>query len=153
QIAMAEVDAALIVGVVSGHVVGTDMVIDTGAWPAHRRHHIVAEPQFRDIRPNSLDLAKTFVAKNQEIVPSGRHAIFGGVDLAVGAVDAHTQHLDQDPPAIGNVVERWLWQLGEVHTVGFAWKNGDRLHGFSLLISSYSPLCCNSLATSPVQPV
>src|SRR2546430_16637802 len=42
QIAMAQVDTTLVVGVISGHIVRADQVVDTLAWPAHSGHDVIA---------------------------------------------------------------------------------------------------------------
>jgi hypothetical protein len=42
QKAVQQVDAALVVSVVGGHVVGADQVVDAVAWSAHGRRHVVA---------------------------------------------------------------------------------------------------------------
>src|SRR6266851_5000211 len=86
QITVAQIDAALVVRVVRGHVVGADQVINALAWPANSRHDVVAGPHFGDIWADGLNLTETLVADDQEVVSGRRCSVFSGVDLFVGAV-------------------------------------------------------------------
>ena len=83
---MAQVDAALVVSVVGGHVVGADQVIDALAGPAHRGHDVVAGLYLGDIRADGFHLAEALVADDQEVVSGRRRTVLGGVDLFVGSV-------------------------------------------------------------------
>ena len=47
QIPVAQVDAALVVGVIRGHIVGADQVINALAWPPYGGYDVVARASFR----------------------------------------------------------------------------------------------------------
>ena len=128
QIPVAQVDAALVVRVVGGHVVGADQVIDALAGAAHGGDDVVAGLHFGDIRPDGFDLAEALVADDQEVVSGRRRAVFGGVDFFVGSVHADAQNLYQHATAVGNLIQRRLRQIGHVDAVGFSWEYTDRFH-------------------------
>ena len=65
QIAVAQVDAPLVIGVVGRHIVRADQVIDARTRTAHRGHDIVARLQFCDIGSDGFHLAEAFMADDQ----------------------------------------------------------------------------------------
>ena len=133
QISVTQVDAALVVDVVGGHVVGADEVVNTLAGAAHGGDDIVAGLHFGDIRPDRFDLAKAFVADDEVIVSGRRCAVFGGVDFFVGAVNADAQNFYQYAAAVWNLIQRRFWQISHVDTVGFSREYTDGFHfDFSL---------------------
>ena len=102
---MAQVDAALEIGVVRGHVVRSDQVVDTPAGATDRGHNVVSRPHLRYVRSHGLDLAEAFVADDQEFESRRRGAILGRVDLFVRPVDTDTQNLDEDAATPGDLVD------------------------------------------------
>src|SRR6266852_6333115 len=86
QITVAQIDAALVVRVVRGHVVGADQVINAFARPAHRGHNVVAGFHFGDTGADGFVLTEALVTNDQEIKSRGRCSVLGGVDLFVGSV-------------------------------------------------------------------
>jgi hypothetical protein len=125
QISMAQVDAALVVDVVGGHVIGADQVIDTLAGPAHGGDDIVVGSQFGHVRAYGFHAAEAFVADDQEIVSWRGGAVFGRVDFLVGTVHTDTKNLYQYSPAVGDLVELGLVQIGRVDAVGFSREHTD----------------------------
>ena len=55
---------------------------------------------------NCFHSSKTFVPDDQEIVARRGLAILGGVDLFVGAIDAHAQDAHQHATTVGNFLKR-----------------------------------------------
>src|SRR5215471_4303065 len=86
QIAVAQIDAALVIGAVGRHVIRADQVIDALAGPAHGSDDIVARLQFSDIRADSFDLTKTFVANHKKVISWRRGTVLGSIDLFVGTI-------------------------------------------------------------------
>jgi hypothetical protein len=128
QEAVQQVDAALVVRLVGGHVVGADPVVDAVTGPTHRSYHVVAGFKIPYVGPDLQHAPERLVTGDQDIVALGCHAVLGIVDLLVCPVHAYAQHLDEDPPAIGDIVDARLRQVGQVYAVGLAGKNGHRFH-------------------------
>ena len=126
--AMHLVDAALPVDVVGGQVLAADGVVDALARAAHRRHHVIARLEVPDVGTHALDHAEALVAQHQDLLARWRRAVLGGVDLAVGAVDADPQHLHQHAVATGNVVDLGRAQLSEVGAALPSGEDGNRSH-------------------------
>ena len=108
EVPVAQVDPALEVDVVGGHVVGADQVVEARARPADGGHDVVAGLHLGHVLPDRLDPAEPFVADDQEVMPVGGGAVLRRVDLLVRPVDADAQDLDEDAPAAGDVVHRGL---------------------------------------------
>jgi hypothetical protein len=94
HVAVAQIDAALKVRIIRRHVVGADQVVDARTRTAYRCDHIIARLQFRHVRTDSFDLAKTFVTDHQKIVALRGLPILCRIDFLVGAVNANTQDFD-----------------------------------------------------------
>ena len=86
---MAEVDAPLEVGIIRGHVIGTDQVINASSGPAHCCHDIIPRLQLGHVRANGFDAAESFMANHEEVETGRSRAVLSGIDFFVGAVDAH----------------------------------------------------------------
>src|SRR5436190_2107497 len=104
QKTVAQIDAALEVGVISSHVICTDEVINALAGTANRGDHIITRLQFGHIRADSFDAAESFMADHQEVEAGGSCTIFSRVDLFVSAVHANSQNLYQDTPTIRHIL-------------------------------------------------
>jgi hypothetical protein len=128
QVAVAEVDAALVVDVVGGHVIGADDVVDAVAGPAYRGDDVVPHRQLGDVGPHRLDPAEALVPDHQEIEPFRRRPVLGGVDLLVGSVHPDSQHLHQHSTPAGDVGERRTGHRRQVYRAGFPRDHGDSLH-------------------------
>lgn len=87
---VAQVDTALEVGIVGGHVISADLVVDAGPRPAHSGHHVVARLEFRDFRTYCFHSSKAFVTGDKEIIPLRRRAVLSCVDLFIRAVHSYT---------------------------------------------------------------
>src|SRR5208283_3260622 len=105
QIAVPQVDAPLVIGVVGGHIVRADQVIDARTRAAYRGHDVVARLQLRGIRTDSFHLAETLMADDQKIVSWGRCTVLGSVDFFVGSVNDYAQNFDQHTAAVWNLVQ------------------------------------------------
>ena len=92
QIAVAQVNAALEIRVICGHVVRADQVVDTVAGPADSSYDVVPGLNLGDIRAHSFHLAEAFMADNEKVVSRRCCAVFGGVNFLVGAI--HTDPED-----------------------------------------------------------
>ena len=68
------------------------------------------------------------MAQHQDLLGRRRRAVLGGVDLAVGAVDANPQHLHQHTAATGDIVDLGRAQLSEVGAALPSGEDGDRSH-------------------------
>ena len=80
---------ALVVHVVGREVLEADLPVDRRAGPADARDDVRAGADRRgDVRADLDDLAEALVAGDEVVVAGRRGAVFGGVDLLVGAVDA-----------------------------------------------------------------
>ena len=133
---MPQVDAALEVGVVGGHVVGADEVVETLAGAPHRRHHVIAGTELGDVLAHRLDPPEALVTRDQEVVSLGGRAVLGRVDLLVGPVDADAQHLDEHPAPARDVAHARLGELGEVHRVGTPGEHRDGFHELLLRVGA-----------------
>ena len=125
---MQQIDAALVVGIVGGHVVGADEVVDTLAGPAYGRYHVIAGLQLADIGADFFHHTKAFVAGDQKIVAFRRRAILCRIDLFVSAIHAHAQHAHQHSAPIGDGIERGFIQRRQMRAVGLAGKNCHCFH-------------------------
>src|SRR5262249_56604734 len=74
-------------------------------------------------------LAEAFVPDDEHVMAVGGGAVLRSVDLLVRAVDADPEDLHENAAAPGDVVDRWLRQIGEVDAVGLARKHRDGFHG------------------------
>src|SRR5262249_4525513 len=90
EIPMAQVDAALVVDIVRGHVVGADLVVDTVTRPTHGGHDVVARTKLSHVGPHGFYPSEALVPDDQEVISRGRCPVFRGVDLLVGSVNADT---------------------------------------------------------------
>ena len=142
---MAQVDAALEVDVVGGHIVLADGVIDAVSRATDGGDDVVARSQPRDVRSDPLHPAETLVTDDQEVVALRGLTILGGVDLLVGSVDSHTKNCDQHSAPVGNVGLRRFGQLREMNASGLARDHCDRFH----LKSSFPSSDPRRVARSP----
>ena len=125
---MAAADAALEVHLVRGHVVGTDLVVDAGASASHGRNDVVTRRDLAHVRTDGLHSAEVFMADRQKVVAVRSGAVFAGIDLLIGAVDAAAQQAHQHPAAVRHLVQGRHAQVGQMHAVALAREHGDRFH-------------------------
>src|SRR5215510_11125015 len=125
---VAQVDPTLEVGVVRGHVVRPDQVVDARARATNGGDDIVARPNLRHVRPDGLDLPKALVSDDQEVESSGRRTVLGRVDFLVGTVDADAEYLDQDAATARDLVHGGFRQVREMDAVRFARNDGNSFH-------------------------
>src|SRR5690242_8576729 len=128
QVAVAQVDAALVVDVIGGHVIGSDKVVDALTGATYGGDDVVAGLHFGDIRPDSFHLSETFVADDEKVVSGRCCAVFRSIDLLVGTIDADAENFYQDSAAVWNLIHRWLWQIGDVDAVGLSREYADGFH-------------------------
>ena len=136
QVAVTEIDAALVVSLFAGDVVATDHVIDRTARSADGAGDQIARLEFRDLRTDFDHLPKALVPDDKMFAAGGSVAVEGLVDLAISRIDADLQRLHQHRAAFGNradvrmrlIVQLGLWDVSQVDTVGLSGKNGDGFH-------------------------
>src|SRR5262245_60237317 len=127
--AVAEVDATLVVGLLAGHIVGADEVVDRAAGAADGGGDVVARLNALHVGADFLNDAKGLVTDDEVAVAWRSVAVEGVVDLAVGGIDADFQHADEDAFAAGNVGDFGARNVGEVDAVLLAGSDGDGFHG------------------------
>jgi hypothetical protein len=133
EVPVQEVDPALVIDVVGGVVLQTDLPVDRRARPADACDDIGARrDRRRDVRPDLDDPPEALVPGDEVVVAGRCGAVLGGVDLLVRAVDAHAEHLDLHPAPVGDVVDVRLRDLPEVDRVGRSWMYGDGSHTASV---------------------
>ena len=128
---MQQVDAAFIVGLVDGHVIMTDLVVDAVSRPPHRGGYIVARLQLGDTVSHLHHPPEALVANDEEIIAGRSAAIFSRVDLLVGTVDSNLENLDKNSTPVGNCIYRWFFKFRQVNTIRLARDYGDRLQSES----------------------
>src|SRR5262249_43602349 len=122
-------NAAFVIRLFAGHVVGADHVIDRLAGPANGGSDIIARLDVRDVGTNGFDHAKRFMPQHQKVVAGRSGAVLGFVDFAIGGVDADLQNADQHAAAARHVVDLGLRQIGQMDAVGLTGSNGNGFHG------------------------
>ena len=128
---MSQIDAALVIDLVGGHVLQANLIVDAAAGAAHAGDDKHAWPNGGGhVGANADDLPKVFVAGDEEVGPLRRLPILGLVDFAVSAIDAHAQHLDQYAAPAWDARQVWLRHVFQVHRVRLAWIDRYRLHVF-----------------------
>src|SRR5262249_44130747 len=105
QKSVTQVDSALEVSVIGGHVVRADQVINASAWPANGSDHIIANFQFGHVAAYCLDTAETLMANDEEIKSRRSGPVFRGIDLFVGSIDTYTQNFNQHAAPIWHFFE------------------------------------------------
>ncbi len=125
---MQQIDAALEVGVVSGHVLQADFVVDAHSGAADRRDDVIAGGKFADMRADSFHAAKTFVPEDQKFIAGRRSAVFGGVDFLVGAVHADARQFHEHAAPVRNLVELRLGHFPQMNAIGLARYHGNCFH-------------------------
>ncbi len=139
QIAVAEVDAALVVNLVAGDVVPADQVEDRLTRAADRAGDIVARTDLLDLVADFDDLPEAFVPDHQVLAAGRGVAVESLVDLAVGRIDADLQHLHEHATSLGDLAHmgmRLVGQLGDrdltkMHAIRLAGQNGYGFHRHS----------------------
>ena len=115
EIAVQQVDPALVVDVVRREVLETDLVVERGARSANGRDDEAAGlDRVRDVRPHLQHAPEVLMARDEEVVAGRRCAVAPLVDLLVGPVDADAEHLHEHPSAVRHVCDRRLRNVGEV---------------------------------------
>src|SRR2546425_13250837 len=117
--------------VVSGHVVGADLVVKARAGSADGRRDVVAGPELWHGGPHLFDLSQTLMTENEVIVARRRRSVFRGVDLLVGAVHAHAQDFDQHTAPVGHILKPRFGDFAQVDAVRFARNDADGFHEWS----------------------
>ena len=115
---MAEIDATLEVGVVGGHVLQADPVVDARSWAPYGRYNVVACLEVRNLWSCLLDHAEALMPDDQVVVTGWRRAVLGGVDLLVGTVDADTENLDEHAAAVWHIARGRYRHFPQVNAVG-----------------------------------
>src|SRR5262249_21076454 len=92
QESVKEIDAAFVVGLVCGHVVSADEVIDTFPRTADRGYNKVTGFQLAHIWAYLLHHPKAFMTRDQKVISLRSASVFGGIDFFVGAINAHAQN-------------------------------------------------------------
>jgi hypothetical protein len=98
-----QVDPALVVLGVRGHVLETDLVVRTVARATHRGDDVVSGPEKRDVWTDGLYPSEHFVTDHEEVVTVRGMTVLRGVDLAIGAVHTDPKDPHQDAAPIGHV--------------------------------------------------
>jgi predicted amidohydrolase len=102
---VAEVNPALIIRIVGGHIVRADLIVDTLTGPANRRDDIIARLKVRDVWTDSFHTPKALVTEDQEVISWRRGAVFRSIDLLVGTINANPQDFDENSAAIGHILQ------------------------------------------------
>ena len=105
QKSVAKVDAPLEVGIVGGHVVRADQVIETSPRSPNCGDDIISRLQLSHIRTNRFHPAETFMSDDQKVVSRRSCAVFCGIDLFVGAIHSDAKNSNQHSSPIGNLVD------------------------------------------------
>src|SRR2546425_9928143 len=100
--------------VVSGHVVGADLVVNARAGSADGRRDVVAGPELWHGGPPLFDLPQTLMAENEGIVARRRRSVFRGGGLLFGAVPAHAQGFDQPTASVGHILKPGVGDFAHV---------------------------------------
>jgi hypothetical protein len=100
---MPQIDATLVVLVISGHILQADLIVQAVTRTPDRGNHVVAWPEEGDVGADGFDPSESFVTDHEEVVPGWRLTVFRGVDLAIGPVDAHAEHAHQDAASVRHV--------------------------------------------------
>ena len=114
QVAVAEVDPALVVDLLAGDVVAADHVEQRPARPADRARDIVAGLHLGHLVADLDHLPEALVADDEMLAARRGVAVEGLVDLAVGGVDADLEHLHQHRPALGNPADVRVRLVGQL---------------------------------------
>src|SRR6266853_3274427 len=125
---MPQVDAPFEIGIVGGHILQPDLIVDAETGPTDHRDHVVAGRKLGHVRTDLLDLAKALVADDQEVEAVRGGAVLRGIDLFVRSVDADTQNPHQDSPAAGDLCYRRFGHFSEVNAVRLAGIDGNCSH-------------------------
>src|SRR5215469_682907 len=128
-----QIDSAFEVSIVGSHVVGADQVINASAWAANGSDHIVAGFHFGNVRANSLDPAKTFMANDEEVKSHRSGPVFRGIDLSVSPIDTDAQNFDQNAAPIRHFTDRRFVQVSDMNAVRLSWKHSYSFHSISPL--------------------
>ncbi len=127
EVAMEQVDPALVRDRVRREVLEPDAIPDRGPRPSHCRDDEAARPdRRRDIGSDLEDFAQVLVADGQEILARWRGPELPGDDLAIGAVDADLEHPDEHASAAGHVVDDRPPDVAAVQRVRRARVDGER---------------------------
>src|SRR5262249_49848401 len=105
QVAVPQIDTALKVRCVGGHVVCADPVINAAARTPHCCHDEIAGHDTPHIRPNFHHAPERLVPGHKKVVAIWCSPVFGGVDLLIRAVHADAQHFNQNPAPVWNVFD------------------------------------------------
>src|SRR6266705_3868406 len=129
KIPMAQVDAALIVHIIGGHVLETNLIVNAMPWAAHGCYNIRSwSNSIWHMWANLHHLAKVFVTGNEVVIALRCHAIRCLIDFLVCAVNAYSQYLHQYALPIWNVRHFWHRYLFHMHPIGFTRIDRYRFH-------------------------
>src|SRR5258706_164242 len=93
---MKQVYAALVIHIIGGHILQANLVVDAVAGTAYGCHDIGSwSNSVRDIGANLHHTSKVLVTGDEEVAALRCLAIFGFIDLFIGAINAHTENLHQ----------------------------------------------------------
>jgi hypothetical protein len=108
QVAVQQVDAALAVRLVGGHVGEADPVVDSVSRTPDRRHHVIAGYNVANVRPDLEHAPEGLVARHQEVVALGRRPVLGVVDLLVRPVHPDPQDLYEHAASVRYILDARL---------------------------------------------
>src|SRR5215471_10928725 len=121
QIAVAEIDAPFKVGVVRGHILQPDPVVNAATRPAHHGHDVVAGDELHNVRSDFFYAAEALVPYHEKIEALRSGAVLGCVDFLVRTVHADAKDLYQNSASAGDVRGGRFGHLGKVNAIRFAW--------------------------------
>src|SRR6266571_2366690 len=127
---VAQVNATFKVSVIGSHVIGANLVINTGTGPAHGGYHVIVGVELGDVGADRFHSSEAFVADDEEVVPLWRGTVLCGVDLFVCAIHANAQDFNQHAAAVGDIVDRGLREFGKMYAIRLSRKYCDGFHGY-----------------------
>src|SRR5205823_2267513 len=103
EVAVAEIDAALVIRLFAGHVVGADQVIDRAAGATDGGGDVVARLNLLHVGADFFHDAERLVADDEVVVAGRGVAVKSVVDLAIGGIDADLEDADKHAFAAGDI--------------------------------------------------
>jgi hypothetical protein len=118
-------------GLVGGHVVGADTVVDAGARTPDGSHHVIAGLDTAHVLADLEHAPEGLVAGDQDFVALGGCAVLGVINLLIGPVYTDAEHFYKYPATVWDVVEGWRRQIFEMDATCLSWIDGYCFHGIS----------------------
>ena len=134
QIAVQQIDAAFVVSLLTGHVVGADLIVDRTTRATYGCRHVIAHFDIPTVGPNLFDDSKRLMPQNEIVVARGWIAVKCIVDFAVRCVDADLENLDQNSFSVRDLTDRRHGNIAFMYAIGCARPDCNRFHNVLLLV-------------------